>query len=161
MQQLMLSHWQIHGHGLFADLLREEHAEGRRIIREGAHAIAFVPACARYPYETWIAPRRPVASIAELSPEERRDLAGVLRSVLRKFDRLWSRPFPYLMVVYQAPTDQVAHPEWHLHFQIYPPYRTKDKLKFLAGTELGAGMFVNDSLPEEKAAELRAVEEGE
>ena len=30
-------------------------------------------------------------------------------------------------------------------------------LKFLAGTELAAGLFVNDTLPEEKAAELKAV----
>jgi UDPglucose--hexose-1-phosphate uridylyltransferase len=62
------------------------------------------------------------------------------------------------MVLYQAPLDGELHPEAHAHFQVYPPYRTKDRLKFLAGTELGAGMFVNDSLPEEKAAELRAVE---
>jgi UDPglucose--hexose-1-phosphate uridylyltransferase len=33
----------------------------------------------------------------------------------------------------------------------------RDRLKFLAGSEIGAGVFTADTLPEEKAAELRAV----
>jgi UDPglucose--hexose-1-phosphate uridylyltransferase len=45
-----------------------------------------------------------------------------------------------------------------LHLEFYPPYRTEDKLKYLAGTELGAGLVAMDTLPEAKAAELRAVE---
>jgi UDPglucose--hexose-1-phosphate uridylyltransferase len=77
--------------------------------------------------------------------------------VTLKFDGLWGRPFPYLMSWFQAPTDGRAHPETHLHAEFYPPYRTRDKLKYLAGTELGAGMFANDALPEEKARELQAV----
>jgi UDPglucose--hexose-1-phosphate uridylyltransferase len=33
-----------------------------------------------------------------------------------------------------------------------------DRLKYLAGSELGAGVFTADTLPEEKAAELRGVD---
>jgi UDPglucose--hexose-1-phosphate uridylyltransferase len=73
---------------------------------------------------------------------------------------MWDKPFPYLMVLYQAPTDGKAHAESHMHFQIFPPLRTKDRLKYLAGTEIGAGFYINDTVPEEKAAELRAVEIG-
>jgi UDPglucose--hexose-1-phosphate uridylyltransferase len=61
------------------------------------------------------------------------------------------------MAWFQAPTDGEAHPESHLHAEFYPPYRTQDRLKYLAGTELAAGMFANDALPEEKAKELQAV----
>jgi UDPglucose--hexose-1-phosphate uridylyltransferase len=61
------------------------------------------------------------------------------------------------MAWFQAPTDSLPHPEPHLHPQFYPPYRTSDRLKYLAGTELAAGMFTNDTLPEEKAKELQAV----
>jgi UDPglucose--hexose-1-phosphate uridylyltransferase len=62
------------------------------------------------------------------------------------------------MAWYQAPTDGEPHPEWHLHAEFYPPYRTPDKLKYLAGTEIGAGFFAMDALPEEKAGELQRVE---
>ena len=74
-----------------------------------------------------------------------------------KYDGLWNKSFPYLMVFHQAPTDKSPHPESHFHVEFYPPLRTENRLKFLAGTELGAGMFANDSLPEEKARELQDV----
>jgi UDPglucose--hexose-1-phosphate uridylyltransferase len=62
------------------------------------------------------------------------------------------------MVFHQAPTDGRPHPEAHLHIEFYPPLRMKDRLKYLAGSELGAGAFTADTLPEEKAEELRKVE---
>lgn len=142
---------------LLEDMIETESREGTRVLVETEHAIAFIPVCARYPYETWIAPKRRAAYLYDLSKEELNDLALVLKTVLMKFDKLWDKPFPYLMTLFQAPTDGASHKDKHLHFLITPPYRTKDRLKYLAGTELGAGVFVNDSLPEEKAAELKAV----
>jgi UDPglucose--hexose-1-phosphate uridylyltransferase len=44
-----------------------------------------------------------------------------------------------------------------VHAELYPPLRDARRLKFLAGTELGAGTFAVDGLPEARAAELRAV----
>ncbi len=43
----------------------------------------------------------------------------------------------------------------HLHVEFYPPLRTAEKLKYLAGSEQGAGTFISDVLPEESAASLR------
>src|SRR5207237_682777 len=40
-------------------------------------------------------------------------------------------------------------------FEFYPPHRRADRLKHLAGVELGAGTFVNDTRPEETASQLR------
>ena len=100
----------------------------------------------------------PVPGFAQLSPAQRSGLARALKTVLLKFDGLWQRPFPYLMAWYQAPLDGASHPEWHLHAQFYPPYRTPDKLKYLAGTEICAGFFAMDALPEDKALELQRVE---
>jgi UDPglucose--hexose-1-phosphate uridylyltransferase len=143
---------------MIQDLAAKENLEKSRVVYRGKSTTAFVPAFARYPYEVWIAPDKPVSFPQELNPDELKDLAKTLKTMLMKYDNLWRRPFPYLMSLYAAPTDGEKHPEWHFHIQFYPPYRSKDRLKFLAGTELGAGTFVNDSLPEEKAAELRAVE---
>ena len=149
---------QRHGRGLLTDLVARELAEDLRTLYVGEHAVAFVPVCARYAYEVWIAPRRPLPSFAALDPETRADLARALKTVLLKYDALWQRPFPYVLVGKQAPTDGAPHPEAHLHLELYPPYRMPGRLKYLAGTELGAGVFTADTLPEDKAAELRAVE---
>jgi UDPglucose--hexose-1-phosphate uridylyltransferase len=78
--------------------------------------------------------------------------------VLLKYDGLWRRPMPYLMCWFQAASDGEPHPEAHLHAQLWPPYRTPERLKFLAGTELGAGFYAMDALPEDKARELQAIE---
>jgi UDPglucose--hexose-1-phosphate uridylyltransferase len=147
-----------HARGLLEHLIDKEIQDGRRVICGESSVVAFVPVCARYPYEVWIAPRRAAPSLAALEPEERRDFARVLKTVLLKYDALWSRPFPYVMVFHQAPTDGEPHPEAHVHVEFYPPYRMRDRLKYLAGSELGAGVFTADTLPEVKAEELRAIE---
>lgn len=147
-----------HGTSLLCDMASKEAEDGRRVLYQDEHAIAFVPACARYPYEVWVMPTAPCKDFASLSEEQRPALARALKTVLLKYENLWNRPFPYLMAWYQAPTDGAGHPETQLHAQFYPPYRSRERLKYLAGTELGAGMFAMDVLPENTAAELQAVQ---
>jgi UDPglucose--hexose-1-phosphate uridylyltransferase len=156
--ELQRAHREKTGRGLIEDTLETEIRDGRRILYSGDHAAAWVPVFARYAYEVWVAPRRAAGSVADLEGAERADFARALKSVLMRYDGLWSRPFPYVMVFHQAPTDGRPHPEAHLHIEFYPPLRMKDRLKYLAGSELGAGAFTADTLPEEKAEELRKVE---
>jgi UDPglucose--hexose-1-phosphate uridylyltransferase len=150
-------YYQKHGRGLLQDLIQQEIADQQRIIYLDEEAIAFVPACARYPYEVWICPIAPTATFIHLTKQQRQALAKALKTVTLKYDGLWHRPFPYLMAWFQGPTDGNPHPEAHLHAEFYPPYRSSDRLKYLAGTELAAGMFANDALPEATAKELQAV----
>ena len=146
-----------HGRGLLQDLIEREVTEGTRLLHADERAAAFMPICARYSYEVWVAPRRPAPSFADLDREERRAFARALKTVLMKFDGLWGRPFPYILAFHQAPTDGADHPEAHLHAEFYPAYRMPDRLKYLAGSEIGAGVFTADTLPEEKVKELQAV----
>jgi UDPglucose--hexose-1-phosphate uridylyltransferase len=95
--------------------------------------------------------------VGAVGPAQRADLARALKTVLLKYEKMWDRPFPYLMTWYQAPTDGAEHPETQLHAEFFPPYRTRDRLKYLAGTELGAGMFAMDVLPETTAQHLQEV----
>ena len=157
MQKIALEYYQGHQSGILQDLISKE-LKASRVLYRGEHAVAFVPVCARYPYEVWVAPIGPVESFVDLGEEQRADLARALKTVLLKFDGLWNRPLPYLMAWYQAPTDGKPHPESHLHAEFYPPYRTPEKLKYLAGTELAAGFFAMDALPEEKARELQRIQ---
>jgi 5-methyltetrahydropteroyltriglutamate--homocysteine methyltransferase len=148
-----------HGRVLFRDVIEAEEEDGRRIIVQQGDALSFVPYFARYPYETYIAPRETHASLADLSGGELVDLAEALRRTLVRMDNLWRMSFPYVMVLHQAPTDGAAYPGFHFHIQIHPPLRKPGLLKYLGGPEVGAGNFLNDTAPEEKAAELRAVED--
>lgn len=142
---------------LFCMSLEEEYRDGRRIVFEGERFVAFIPFFARYPYEVYLAPKKHQASITEFSREDMNDLALTLKGLLVKYDLLFQISLPYIMVIHQAPTDGKNYPDYHFHFEFYPPLRTASKLKFLAGCESGAGNYINDTLAEEKAAELREV----
>ena len=157
MHELATEHYAKSGRGALQTLIEAERTDGRRMLYNGTHAVAFVPVCARYPYEVWVAPVKPVQDFTGLSTEQRSDLARALKTVLMKYDGLWQRPFPYVMAWYQAPTDGKRYPQSHLHAQFFPPYRTRDRLKYLAGTEIAAGFFAMDALPEDKARELQQV----
>jgi UDPglucose--hexose-1-phosphate uridylyltransferase len=158
MLEMQTQYFKNHNRGLLEDLLLNEQKEGQRLIHQEETAISFIPPFARYPYETWIAPKRRTAWLHKLNKNELADFARAIKTTLLKFDNLWDKAFPYLLILYQAPTDQKDHPESHVHIEIFPPLRSRDRLKYLAGTELGAGFYINDTLPEEKAAELRAIE---
>ncbi|WP_447987511.1 galactose-1-phosphate uridylyltransferase [Nitrospira sp. Nam74] len=155
--QHQADYYRAHGRGLLQDHIDAEITDGQRLLYLGEEAVAFVPACARYAYEVWIAPRQPSASLASLSTVQRRDFARALKTVLLKYDGLWGIAFPYVMVFHQAPTDGRPHPESHLHIECYSAYRMPGRLKYLAGSELGAGVFTSDTLPEVKALELQGV----
>jgi UDPglucose--hexose-1-phosphate uridylyltransferase len=157
--QASAEHLAEHGRVLFSDIIDAETHDGRRVLVEQGSALSFVPYFARYPYETYVAPRATHASLADLSPAELDDFASVLRRTLVRMDNLWRMSFPYVMVLHQAPTDGEPHPGFHFHIQIHPPLRKPGLLKYLGGPELGGGNFLNDTAPEDKAAELRAASE--
>ena len=145
-----------HGRVLFQDIIAVEDKDGGRLLNSGPHALAFVPYFARYPYETFVAPRATRANIAELSPDEIGHLAYSLGDALVRMDNLWRRPFPYVMAFHQAPLDGQPHRGFHFHIEIHPPLRRPGLLKYLAGPEIGGGNFLNDTDPDSKANELKS-----
>jgi UDPglucose--hexose-1-phosphate uridylyltransferase len=143
------------GRCLLCDILSEERRDGRRIVAENDAFAAYIPFFARYPYEVHISSTRHLQALTDLGADEQRALASILKTVLVAYDKLFNLSFPYMMVLHQRPTDGANYDHYHFHIEFYPPLRTATKLKYLAGSETGAGMFINDTLAEEKAAELR------
>jgi UDPglucose--hexose-1-phosphate uridylyltransferase len=144
------------GRILFQDILRSEQEDGRRIIYENSSAVAFMPYFARYAYECYVAPKETHPGLKSLSASEARDLAEALRAMLIRYDNLWRMPFPYVMTLHHAPIRAMDN-TFHFHIEFHPPLRKPNLLKYLAGPEIGGGNFLSDTLPEEKALELRSV----
>jgi len=142
--------------GLFGDVIDAERRDGRRVLFEDEHAIAFVPYFARYAYEVYVAPTRQVPHVSSLSDAESESLARALKSVTVRYDNLWRQSFPYVMPLHQAPSDGGNYDDFHFYIGFLPPLRRPNTLKYLAGPEIGGGNFLSDTSPEEKGAELRA-----
>ena len=145
-------------------LIETELADGRRVLLENEAVIAHVPFAARWAYEVHVVLRAHRPSLLACEPRELRLLAEALQTLVRGYDALFTRPFPYVMVVHQAPTGEAGRTaaagfespaDGHLHVEFYPPLRTPEKLKYLAGSEQGAGTFIADTVPEESAGALR------
>lgn len=145
------------GRDLIGDMLAQELEDGRRIVTQNAHFVAVVPFFARYPYEVHILPRALRTALTDFDAPEKRALAEILKVVMEKYNALWQRSLPYIMLMHQRPTDGTSedYAYYRFHIEFYPPYRTPDKLKYLAGSEAGAGAFINDTHAEVTAQTLR------
>ena len=135
-------------------ILANEVSEGSRVVLASDHWVAYVPFAAKWPYEVRLVPRRHLGSIPELDDDERADLARTYQAVLAKFDHLWDQPAPYIAGWDQAPCGNDDQP-WHLSAHVFTIRRAADKLKYLAGSESGAGVWINDIAPETAAERLR------
>jgi UDPglucose--hexose-1-phosphate uridylyltransferase len=142
------------GRNLFDDVLASELGDGSRIVIEAEHWVAFVPHAAHWPYEVHLYPRRRVPDLAELTAAEQDEFCDVYLDLLRRFDRLFDAPAPYISAWHQAPR-HAERDEFALHLELFTIRRAPGKLKYLAGSESGMGAFANDILPERAAATLR------
>jgi UDPglucose--hexose-1-phosphate uridylyltransferase len=131
---------------------------GERVVFEGEHWLGFVPYYARYPYQVRLTPRRHTPNIAGVPGEGAAadELARDLLRLVRAYNRVYQAPMPYMLALHQ-----LGDPRFHVHFEILPVGRAPGKLKFAASSESAWGFWINDSLPEAKAAELRAALEQE
>lgn len=138
---------------------REAEEEGSRVVYAGAHWTAFVPPYARYPYQVRAVPRRHVPSVEEIAGEgpEAEELMDLLTRIVRAYNRVFEAPMPYMLALHQ-----LADARFHFHVELLPVGRAPGKLKLAASGEMAWGLWMNDSFPEIKAAELRAAlaEEG-
>ncbi|WP_106400466.1 galactose-1-phosphate uridylyltransferase [Actinocorallia populi] len=133
----------------------DREAAGPRVVAESEGFVAYVPEAARWPYEVHLAPRACVGDLAAFTENERAELMGLYADVLRRFDRLFTGPTPYMAAWHQAPVRHRADLD-HLYAQIFTTRRAADRYKFLASSESAAGAFINDVLPETAAERLRS-----
>ncbi|MCX5090802.1 galactose-1-phosphate uridylyltransferase [Streptomyces sp. NBC_00365] len=154
------------GENLFDDVVARELAEGDRIVLETEQWVAFVPYAAHWPYEVHLYPKRRVPDLLGLDEEARTEFPQVYLELLRRFDRIFGEgepPTPYIAAWHQAPFgaleefEGVSRDDFALHLELFTIRRTSGKLKFLAGSESGMNVFINDVPPETAAQRLREV----
>ena len=153
------------GDNLFDAVLERELA-GERVVLEGEHWVAFVPYAAHWPYEVHLYPKRRVPDLLGLDEAARTEFPKVYLELLRRFDRIFGEgepPTPYIAAWHQAPFgtleefEGVSRDDFALHLELFTIRRTSGKLKFLAGSESGMSVFINDVPPEFAAQRLREV----
>ncbi|MFC9743364.1 galactose-1-phosphate uridylyltransferase [Streptomyces noursei] len=156
----LAAHRETTGRNLFDDVVARERTDGRRIVLDGAHWVAFVPYAAHWPYEVHLYPKRRVPDLLALDEPARTEFPQIYLEVLRRFDRIFgpeAPPTPYISAWHQAPVHAADRSQFALHLELFTVRRTPGKLKFLAGSESGMNVFINDVPPEAAAERLREV----
>ena len=133
---------------VYCDILRQDLKDSDRVILETDEFAAVAPFASRFPFETWLLPRRHESHFENIRESEVANLAWVLRNVLRKMDRVLERP-AFNLIVHSAPVQEATSEHYHWHIEIIP------KLTRVAGFEWGTGFYINPTPPEEAARFMR------
>jgi UDPglucose--hexose-1-phosphate uridylyltransferase len=133
---------------IFCDLLKQERESGRRVVLENDLFVMFQPFAPRFPFESWIMPRRHVGTFGELTGTELSALASVLKETLCRLNRVLGHP-DYNYVAHIAPLREPDIEYYHFHIEVMPKRTT------IAGFEWGSGFFINPVPPEDAAKYLK------
>jgi UDPglucose--hexose-1-phosphate uridylyltransferase len=133
---------------VFCDIIRQEVMEGVRVISENPEFIVLSPFAPRFPFETWILPKKHRARFED-SPENQFEyLSRILRDTLARLDAVLEQP-AYNFIIHSAPFRESHEDYFHWHMEIMP------KLTRVAGFEWGSGFYINPTPPEESSKFMR------
>lgn len=133
---------------VFCDIIDQEMSTDERMVMTTDHFVAVVPYASRFPFETWILPRRHESHYERSSPQELEDLAFILRRVLRRIEGALENP-PLNYMIHTAPFNVDPLDHYHWHIEIIP------RVTRTAGFEWGTGFYINPVPPESAAEYLR------
>jgi UDPglucose--hexose-1-phosphate uridylyltransferase len=133
---------------LYCALVAEEFKQQRRVVSNGATMLAVCPFASRFPFETWVLPKRHGARFEHASEHERAELAQMLKQILLRLNRgLGNLSFNWM--IHSMPFHEPGHEHYHWHVEIIP------KLTQVGGFEWGSGFHINPVSPEAAALSLR------
>jgi len=135
------------GNNLFADLNKVEKRHKQRVVFENKSFIAYIPYFTDYPFGVFVVNKSLKGNITQFTLQEKKDLAEALKKITAGFDKVYDRPFPYIMSIHQTPVNEKKYADaenyYTFHIEFYPPLRAKDKIKWYSGSEMGAGAAAN------------------
>jgi UDPglucose--hexose-1-phosphate uridylyltransferase len=154
------AHYNVKERCLFCDMIRAEIDDGRRVVYDNDGYVGFAPFAARFPFETWIMPKKHGHDYSLSDDESVANFAKAVKDVLARLNVSLSNP-PYNFVLHTGPNvnaqpkrpnhwGTIEH-DFHWHLEIIP------RLTRVAGFEWGSGFYINPVQPEEAARFLREV----
>ncbi len=149
-QTAMLDYYQREKRCVLCDVIAHERSDGSRLVNENDAFLTVVPFAATAPCEMWLLPKRHQADFGDLADGEIALLAIALRDALLRLRAALDDP-PYDYVIDTAANGRAGSPALHWSLRIVP------RVTVPAGFELGSGLPINPSLPEQDAALLRSV----
>ena len=142
---------------IYCDIIKQERDMGNRIMEESRNFIAVAPFASRFPFETWVMPKRHSCDFYKTDRGEVGDLARLMWSIFSRMSKVIG-DFPYNIVLHTAPFrrnagkkgywDTIEY-DYHWHLEILPI------LTRVAGFEWGSGFYINPLPPEDACKSIQ------
>ena len=133
---------------VFCDIVRQETEAAIRVVGENDNFLTVAPYAPRFPFETWVLPKKHESAFENSSSQVYESLAKSLKSLLTRADQVLDGP-AYNLVIHTAPVQEASLDFYHWHIEFMP------RLTKTAGFEWGTGFYQNPTPPEEAAKYLR------
>ena len=133
---------------VFCDIIRQEIRQKARVISENQTFVSIAAFASRFPFETWVLPKKHHSHFEHMEPFEYEQAAQILSDTLRRMNQVLNNP-PYNYIIHTSSFSDTEENYYHWHFEIMP------KLTKVAGFEWGTGFYINPTPPEEAAGYLR------
>ncbi|MBI2357539.1 MAG: galactose-1-phosphate uridylyltransferase [Deltaproteobacteria bacterium] len=135
---------------VYCDIVTQEIEDRGRLVSENEHFLVICPFAPRFPFETWILPKKHSPFFEHASKQEYLDLSRALRETLVRLNRALNDP-PFNYIIHSNPLREPENGHYHWHIEIMP------KLAQVAGFEWGSGFYINPVTPEDSAISLREI----
>ncbi len=123
------------------------------IVEESEKFISYCPEFSQWPLETWIVPKIPSGTFADLHGEDLQALAPMLSGTLRRMEKAMAQPNTPIS---KKSTDPFVY-NYYISHSDHWFIRITPRLIHRAGFELGTGLSVNILDPATAAELLRSV----
>jgi len=135
---------------VFCDIIKQELATDERVVFENDSFICIQPFAPRFPFESWILPKKHLASFPEMDPKEYLLLGRAVKELLMRLKVALNDP-PFNYIIHTSPMDKEHDTYYHWHIEVIP------KLTKVAGFEWGTGFYINPTSPETAAEFLKKI----
>jgi UDPglucose--hexose-1-phosphate uridylyltransferase len=133
---------------VFCDIVRQELQQKVRVISENKSFVSVAAFASRFPFETWILPKKHYSHFESMEAADYEQAAQILSDTLQRLNHVLGDP-PYNFILHSSSFSEAEGDYYHWHFEIMP------KLTRGAGFEWGTGFYINPTPPEQAAAYLR------
>ncbi len=144
----MKKYYQKNDECLMCHLIDLERRKEVRLVAENKDFVALSSFAPRFPYETWIVPKKHNSSFDNITDKQIENLAPFLSDLIKRFDKLLNDP-PFNLILQVSPLKEKNLPFYHWHIEIIM------RLSQPAGFEWGTGVYINSIAPEIAAQELK------
>jgi len=147
------TYFDCHERCLFCDIVSQELKNKERLVVENDDFMVIIPFAARFPFETWILPKKHHCDFADGIKGAEDSLAAIMKDILLRFKIGLNDPaYNYMIQTSPVKAPAAFKDNYHWHIEVMP------RLTRVAGFERGTGFYICPIPPEMMADFLREVD---